>query len=96
MQDIYNGRTYIPYGTIGKTLHSKDIDACIGYVISDNGDTDTRLYTLTADNAHNYLMEHYVATTLMNPPTFYRAVDTKGKVIKTPDYISSLEYSYWN
>ena len=91
----YNGRTYMPYGT-GKTLHAKDIDECIGYIIRDNTtDTDTRLFTLVDDTEHNYLMIHYVATTLMNPPTFFRAVDTNGKKIKTPDYINSLEYSYW-
>ena len=94
----YNGRTYMPYGTIGKTLHADDIDACIGYVITDNStdtDTDTRLFTLVEDKEHNYLMEHYVATTLMNQPIFYRAVDTRGKTIKTSDFIISLEYQYW-
>jgi len=31
----------------------------------------------------------------MSQPMFYRAVDTKGKDVYTPDYIDSLDYEYW-
>lgn len=91
----YNGRTYMPYGTLGKTIHSKDIDECIGYIVREYGDKDTRLFTLVGDDEQNYLMMHYVATTLMNQPNFLRAVDTKDKNIKTPDFINDLEYNFW-
>ncbi len=93
----YEGRTYMPYGTIGKALHAKDIAVCVGYLVQDGvSDTDTRVYTLADDPAHNYLMDYYIGTTLMNQPVFWRAVDTRGQEIPTPAFIQSLEYGYWN
>lgn len=99
----YNGRTYMPYGTIKGVMKSTDIDKCIGYIVQDENtasvvdpnDKDTRIYTLTADKENNFLMEYYIGTTLMNQPSFYRAVDTRGKVIFVPEFIDSLEYNYW-
>ena len=50
----YGGRAYMPYGTIGKSLRTKDIDACIGYLVQDGeAQTDTRVYTLADDPDHN-------------------------------------------
>jgi hypothetical protein len=40
-------------------------------------------------------MEYYIGTTLMNQPSFWRAIDTKGKDIVIPDYIDLLDYTYW-
>ena len=92
----YEGRTYMPYGTIGKTLHENDIDVCVGYLVQDGEkDTNQRVYTLVDDTEHNYLMDYYVASDFMNQPVFWRAIDTKGKEIVTPEFIDSLEYSYW-
>ena len=99
----YNGRTYMPYGTIKKSLKSKDINECIGYIIQNENsssivdleDKDTRIYTLVEDPDENYLMEYYIGDTLMNQPSFWRAIDTKGKKIDTPKYIESLDYNYW-
>lgn len=99
----YEGRTYMPYGTLGGNVREKDIDKCIGYIIQnensssivDESNTDTRVYTLVEDSEHNYLMDYYIGDTEMNQPYFWRAVDTKGKDIDTPKYIDSLEYSYW-
>lgn len=99
----YNGRTYMPYGTLKGSLKSKDIKECIGYIIQnensssivDLDDKDTRIYTLVDDPDENYLMEYYIATTLMNQPSFWRAVDTKDKNIDTPKYIDSLDYNFW-
>ena len=88
----YNGRIYMPYGTIKKTIRSSDIDKCIGYIEQDK---DTRIYTLKADENNNFLMEYYIGTTLMNQPVFYRAVDTNGVDIDVPKYILSLDYNYW-
>jgi hypothetical protein len=34
-------------------------------------------------------------STLMNQPDFMRAIDTVHKEISTPEYIESLEYSFW-
>lgn len=92
----YEGRIYMPYGTLGKTLHEKDIDACVGYLVQDGEkDTDRRVYTLVDDPEHNYLMDYYVAVDLMNQPAFWRAIDTKGKEIDTPEFISSSDDLYW-
>ena len=41
-------------------------------------------------------MEYYIGTNLMNPQTFYRAIDTKDKDINIPIFIESLKYNYWN
>lgn len=99
----YEGRTYMPYGTLGGTVREKDIDECIGYIIQnensssivDKSNKDTRVYTLVEDSEHNYLMKYYIGDTEMNQPDFWRAVDTKGQDINTPKYIDSLEYLYW-
>ena len=99
----YNGRTYLPYGTLRGVLKAKDIDRCIGYVIQDENssavnnkyDTDTRIYILSGDAEVNFLMEYYIASDLMNIPLFYRAIDTKGKDVFVPGFIDSLDYNYW-
>jgi len=99
----YNGRKYIPYGTLKGMIKGKDIDKCIGYIVQDENSSsivdennkDTRVYTLTDDNEHNFLMEYYIGTTLMNQPSFYRAMDIRGKNINVPSYINSLNYHYW-
>ena len=92
----YNGRIYMPYGTIKRAINSDDIDKCIGYVVQDGQkDTDERIYTLFEDKANNYLMMYYVGESLMNQPDFWRAVDTNGKNIDTPVYIESFNYNYW-
>lgn len=99
----YNGRTYIAYGTVNYAYKRSCVDACVGFIVQDEhsssvpdpGNTDRRVYTLSADPGHNYLMEYDDTVRLMNQPTFYRAVDTKGKEIATPDYIQSLGYAFW-
>lgn len=99
----YNCRTYMPYGTLKGTLKEKDIEKCVGYIIQDENSSsipdknnkDTRIYTLTDDEDNNFLMEYYIKTDLMNPQTFYRAIDTKGKDIDIPSYIDDLNYNYW-
>lgn len=73
---VYNGRIYIPYGTIKNSIKSKDIKKCIGYIIQnensssvvDLNDKNTRIYTLVDDPDENYLMDYYIGTTLMNQP----------------------------
>lgn len=99
----YNGRIYMPYGTIKRFLKEKDLDKCIGYIIQDENSSsivdkdnkDTRIYTLTDDKENNFLMEYYIGTNLMNQPIFYRAIDTKRKDINIPRFINSLDYNYW-
>jgi hypothetical protein len=99
----YEGRTYLLYGTANSNFHpGKDVDACIGYVIEDSDDnapqnndnTDTRIYTLTDDTDHNYLVQYSVEA-FMEQPNFLRALDTRQSDITTPDYMDSLGYDVW-
>ena len=98
----YNGRTYMPYSGLKRTLKSSDLDKCIGYIIQDENSSsivdkdnkDTRIYTLTEDKENNFLMEYYIGTTEMNQSTFYRAIDTKGKNINIPKIIADTYYNY--
>lgn len=97
----YNNRVYIPYGT--GSFGRNDLDKCIGYIIQDENVTsvvdldnqDTRVFTLSDDPLESYLMAYYVGTTEMNPPTFYRAIDTKNTNVETPKIIESLNYDFW-
>lgn len=91
----YKGRTYIPYGTLKSSIKTKDINECIGYIIQDEDNKNSRVYTLTEDENNNYLMLYDIETDLMNQPDFYRAIDTKDKEISTPSYIKSLDYNSW-
>lgn len=94
----YNGRTYLPYGTLKNSIQEKDIEKCLGYVVqdSDEADHNVRLYTLKEDLNHNFLLEHYASNKAeMMQPYFWRATDTKGQDIDIPDYIDSLEYAFW-
>ena len=61
----------------------------------DENDKDTRLYTLTEDTENSFLMSYCIGATLMNQPSFYRAIDTKGQNIHIPDYIDSLNDNFW-
>ena len=99
----YNGRTYMPYGTLHGSLKESDLDRCIGYIIQDENvssivdinNKDTRVYTLSIDKENNFLMTYYIATTLMNQPDFYRAIDTKEEDISIPNFITDLNHNYW-
>ena len=101
---VYNGRIYMPYGTLGGTLKKEDLEKCVGYIVEDenisaivNKDSkDTRVYTLTSDPEYNYLVVHYIASQEMNQPSFWRALDTKGEDINTPSMITSFEDKYWD
>lgn len=90
----YNGRTYMGYGTLAGTLKDNDIEACLGYLVQDGEDsTDYRVYTLSCNTNNDYLMIYVDG--VMNQPDFWRAIDTRGVVIDTPEYIDSLGYVYW-
>ena len=99
----YNGRIYIGYGTINNAFKNSDVNQCIGYVVMDENSTSNpdpndmsiRIYTLYGDDDHKFLMEHDSASGLMNQPSIWRAIDTRGKGIDIPNYIDALEYDYW-
>ena len=93
----YNGRVYAPYGTISRSVRAKDVDECIGYLYREEfkDDRSIRLYTLVRDTKRDYIMEKTDGFVLMDQPIFWRAVDTRGKDIYTPDFIYSLDYDLW-
>ena len=99
----YDGRKYIAYGTTNNKYSQRCIKSCIGYIIQDEhsssvidlNNTDRRIYTLSGDPEHNFLMEFDASIKLMNQPSFFRAIDTSGKDIDVPDYIDPLGYEFW-
>lgn len=94
----YDGRKYAPFGARNNKCSICDmIDQCLGYTIQDGlADESNRIFTVQDDENHNFLMEYYVASTLMNEPMFYRAVDTAGEDVHIPYFIDSLEYEMWD
>ncbi len=91
----YNGRTYIPYGTLQGRITGKDVGACLGFIVQ-NGikDENSRVYLLTEDPDANFLVNFYIGG-IMDQPMFYRALDTTGRPIPTPSFINDLGYEYW-
>ena len=91
----FNGRTYIGYGTLKKSIDGNDLGKCLGYVVQDGVVMKTvRIFLLNADPDANYLVQIFTDG-FMNQPFIYRALDTGGKEIDTPKYVESLDYSYW-
>ncbi len=84
-------RSYMPYGTAGKRINEDMIRECLGYT---DGDRNARIYTLSNDPYDNYLMLYNVSG-IMEQPDFWRASDTMGKSVFTPDFINSLGYDAW-
>lgn len=89
----YEGRTYVPYGT--GSVGGTDVGPCLGYIVQDGEVRDgDRIFPLTADPELNYLAE-LTWQGFMDQPIFYRAIDTRGQDVKTPRFIQSLEYAFW-
>jgi len=99
----YDGRTYIMYGTTNNRYRQSCVESCIGYVVqneqsasvTDLNDTNRRVYVLSGDPEHNFLMEFDASIKLMDQPSFFRAVDTNGKKTDIPEYIDPLGYEFW-
>lgn len=99
----YNGRTYIQFGTRNNKYKQSCVDSCVGYLVQnehlssvvDLSNTNWRIYTLSVDPKHNFLMDFDDSVELMNQPVFWRAVDTNGKDIEIPDYIDSFSDAFW-
>ncbi len=93
---VYGGRTYVPYGTLDGRIDKSVVKECIGYIRDreNPGDTSMRVYTLKGDDGVNYLMNS-LTEAIMEQPSFYRAVDTNGEDIYTPEFIDPLDYDCW-
>ena len=91
----YKGRSYAYYGTIKRSLRAEDLGPCLGYTVQEGEKlTDMPVCLLSADPEANYLVRIPVGG-FMDQPDFFRALDTAGKEIDTPDYIQSLDYDIW-
>ena len=91
----YNGRTYIPYGTINGIVPKDEMGDCLGYIVQDGTKMeDSRIFLLAGDPDANYL-GRFETEGVMNQPDFFRAVDTVGQEITTPKYIDDLDYDFW-
>ncbi len=89
----YDGRKFLPYGTVERSLKGEDVGKCLGYVVQDcTEDKNTRICLLTA--TEDYLAEIFIDAG-MQQPVFFRAEDTIGKTADTPSYIKSLDYDIW-
>lgn len=85
----HNGREYISYGIQGDTIKESIILECFGYGATDDNE---RYYSLV--DTDDYIASYYLNGEMMQFD-FYRAVDTIGKEIYTPNYIENLEYDIW-
>ncbi len=91
----YNGRTYIMYGTLKGRIGAKDVGECLGYIVQDGEKMeDVRVFLLNESANADYLVE-ILTEGFMQPPVFFRAVDTAGKEIYTPVFIDDLDYEFW-
>lgn len=91
----YNDRTYIGYGTLNGRIKGKDVGDCLGFIVQDGVQMeDARIFLLTADPDENYLVR-LETEGIMNQPDFFRAIDTVGQNIDTPDFIEDLGYDVW-
>ena len=91
----YNGRTYIPYGTINGIVPKEEMGDCLGYIVQDGTKMeDERIFLMSGDPDANYL-GRFETQGVMSQPDFFRAIDTVGQDITTPAYIDDLGYEFW-
>jgi hypothetical protein len=85
-----NGVRYLPYGTQGKTITSKEVGSCIAYEETDSND---RFYAVKGSDT--FIARYYVHGE-MEQFGFWRSADTIGQEIDIPDFIIDLGYEIWN
>ena len=92
MTITYDGKAYMPFGILGKTVHYPDtLRDCLGYI---GDDKNNRVYTLCQDPYDNYLLIRNVSG-FMDQPQIWRKCETRKQDIFTPDYIEPLDYEEW-
>ena len=92
----YMGRTYIPYAELKNRITRGEVGDCIGFVVQDGEEHGEWVVRLKAFESEDVLMIYYPMG-LMDPPHFYRAIDTKGKELALPAYMDTegFGYDYW-
>lgn len=91
----YNDRLYELFGVQDKKMKDDDIGEAIGYLVRNKDElhyTGSKLYTLS--DTQDFIMEKD-DDEFMSIRCFYRAYDTKDKVIEIPEYIYDQEYDWW-
>lgn len=92
----YNGRTYLPYANQGDTYHKKDVDLCLGFIVQDGEEKSDEWIVTLKDFPNDDVLMIYFPYGMMDPPVFYRAIDTRGQTLDIPDYIDEENcYDYW-
>ena len=71
------------------------VESVLGYRYNENVPDDRGELVIKLVGTDDYLMVYY-ADAFMQPPVFYRAMDTDGQDIYTPDYIESYGDELWN
>ncbi|MBP0988707.1 MAG: hypothetical protein J6S92_10545 [Oscillospiraceae bacterium] len=91
----YNGRSYIPFGTLTRKLKGSDVGECLGYITQmDLKDEATRILLLQSDSDSNFLIAVNTKSESLET-TVMRAIDMKKKDIPIPDLIKDEEYEFW-
>ncbi len=91
----YNDRLYVFFGVQEKKMEEEDIIEGIGYLVRNKDELHYdghKLYTLAG--TQDFIME-MDDVEFMSVRSFYRAYDTKDKVIEIPEYIHDQEYEWW-
>ena len=93
---VLDERPFVVYGTLKDSLKLDEVvDKVLGYRYSENAPDDRSEFVIKLNGTDDYLMVYY-ADAFMQPPVFYRALDTEGQDIYTPDYIESYGDSIWD
>jgi hypothetical protein len=85
-----DGVIYIPFGTQGKTITSKEVGSCIAY-----SETDSNERFFEVNGNDDFIASYYVGGE-MEQFSFLRSIDTIGEKIDVPDFIDNLGYEIWN
>ena len=92
----YNNRPYVVYGTLKNSMKLNEVvESVLGYRYNENVPDDRGELVIKLNGTDDYLMIYFVDA-FMQPPVFYRAMDTAGQDIYTPDYIESYGDELWN
>ena len=90
----YEGRVYAPFGVQDGVIKESDVEGAIGWVYRPDFPDDQGERVIKLKGTNDFLMVYYV-NGIMEPRTFYRALDTAGKEITIPSYIVSQDYGIW-
>lgn len=86
---VFGGKNYYLYGVNNGRFSDSDVARCVGFT---DREQERRVCTLAGTD--DYIMKIYIGS-FRDEPVFYRAGDTVGEEIYTPDYIRCTVYELW-